>query len=536
MQGAIKGWTIKRIILSLLSVVMGLIVCAALLGSRDEPQVQGKLELYQTNIILQAASLNEQDLAQSQISPAVYKSLVGKEALSLAKVQYESAQAAAQKTAEQLQERIKQAEFNPQIDRRVIEETLLKPLQAVQRDSLKIDLELGLIQAVQQQPTAAQQTWQQLGRILPTSPLVSTAEVLTQLWTPEKTVPAQANQLIDRDLRGWFRYQALHQLYQKQGNTVELLQLQTNQIKAASAAIYKLAALTVLRGGGLLLGVGWFFWLLAVQLLKMRKSPPSSKSGLVLVPPQSSAITNILFPGETKLSTVPWNGEIIWQVILGFLVIGQLILPIAFKLGFKVTSFEIAQATLSQKAAYIFFSYLIMAISVTWFMRTSLQPFEPISKDWFSFKGTKNWVLWGLGGYLVATPIVLLVSVINEKIWQGKGGSNPILSIVLDSKDNGAFIFFLLTAAVAAPLFEEYLFRGFLLPSLTRYLSPWQAIVASGFIFAAAHLSLSELAPLAILGMILGYIYHRTGNLLAPMLLHSLWNGGSMLTLYLLAS
>jgi membrane protease YdiL (CAAX protease family) len=47
---------------------------------------------------------------------------------------------------------------------------------------------------------------------------------------------------------------------------------------------------------------------------------------------------------------------------------------------------------------------------------------------------------------------------------------------------------------------------------------------------------LSELLPLAVLGIILGYVYYRTGNLLASMLLHSLWNGGSMLTLYLLAS
>ena len=45
---------------------------------------------------------------------------------------------------------------------------------------------------------------------------------------------------------------------------------------------------------------------------------------------------------------------------------------------------------------------------------------------------------------------------------------------------------FFLTAAVAAPLFEELLFRGFLLPSLTKYLPGWGAIVISSFIFAAA--------------------------------------------------
>jgi uncharacterized protein len=93
----------------------------------------------------------------------------------------------------------------------------------------------------------------------------------------------------------------------------------------------------------------------------------------------------------------------------------------------------------------------------------------------------------------------------------------------------------MITAAVAAPLFEEYLFRGFLFPSLTRYFSVWQSIGLSGLIFAVAHLSVSEILPLAVLGSILAYVYYRTGNLLASMLIHSLWNGGSLLTLYLLA-
>lgn len=530
MQGATQGWTVKRIILSLLSIVMGLIVGSALLGSWSEPQVQGKLELYQTNILLQASSLNTAELAQAQIPVEVYNSLVGKEAVSLAQQQYEAARTANQQTTAQLQQQLQTAQFDPTItNQQAIAETLTKPLKSIQRNTQQINLELGLLQAVQQKTSAAQQTWQQLRQDLPESPLANTAAVLTQLWNPPTPVATNAMQLIDRDLKGWFRYQALHQLYQKQDDQAALAQLQAQQIAAASAAIYKLANLTIIRGVGLILGVIWGLWLLIAQLLKLRQPAPTAL-------PELDQITSEPLPAENQKISVPWDGEIIWQVILGFLVIGQLLLPIVFNLGFKLTGINLAQVELWQKAAYILFSYLTMAVGVTWFMRASLAPYQPLAATWFSFKGTKNWLLWGLGGYLVATPIVLVVSVINDKIWQGKGGSNPILSIVLDSKDNSAFIFFLLTAAVAAPLFEEYFFRGFLMPSLTRYVSSGQAIVLSGIIFAAAHLSLSELLPLAVLGIILGYVYHRTGNLLASMLLHSLWNGGSMLTLYLLAS
>jgi membrane protease YdiL (CAAX protease family) len=93
---------------------------------------------------------------------------------------------------------------------------------------------------------------------------------------------------------------------------------------------------------------------------------------------------------------------------------------------------------------------------------------------------------------------------------------------------------FFLTAAVAAPLFEEVLFRGFLLPSLTRYMSAGWAIALSALIFAAAHLSLSEVLPLTLLGAILGFVYTRSRNLLSPMVLHSAWNSATMLGLFIL--
>ena len=144
--------------------------------------------------------------------------------------------------------------------------------------------------------------------------------------------------------------------------------------------------------------------------------------------------------------------------------------------------------------------------------------------------------MWGLGGYCVALPLVVVVSLINQQLWQGQGGSNPLLSLALQAQDQVALAIFFFTAAIAAPLFEEFLFRGFLLPSLTRYLPVWGAIVASSLLFAVAHLSLSEILPLTVLGIVLGVVYTRSRNLLAPMLVHSLWNSGTLLSLFILGS
>ena len=125
---------------------------------------------------------------------------------------------------------------------------------------------------------------------------------------------------------------------------------------------------------------------------------------------------------------------------------------------------------------------------------------------------------------------------INDNFWGGKGGSNPLLSLVLENQDLFALAIFYLTAAVAAPFYEEIIFRGFLLPSLTRYISPWGAIIVSSLIFAVAHLNISEILPLTTLGIILGVVYTRSGNLLSSILMHSLWNTGTLVSLFLLGT
>ena len=50
------------------------------------------------------------------------------------------------------------------------------------------------------------------------------------------------------------------------------------------------------------------------------------------------------------------------------------------------------------------------------------------------------------------------------------------------------------------------------------------SLLLTSAVFAMAHFSLQRLIPLVLLGLILGAVYLRTRNLLAPVVLHSLWN------------
>ena len=85
----------------------------------------------------------------------------------------------------------------------------------------------------------------------------------------------------------------------------------------------------------------------------------------------------------------------------------------------------------------------------------------------------------------------------------------------------------LVAVTILAPIFEEMFFRGFLHGHLRRHFTPYGAAMISGFCFALAHLSLSNLLPLWALGFALGILYDRTRSLWAPMIAHALWNLGT---------
>jgi membrane protease YdiL (CAAX protease family) len=78
-------------------------------------------------------------------------------------------------------------------------------------------------------------------------------------------------------------------------------------------------------------------------------------------------------------------------------------------------------------------------------------------------------------------------------------------------------------AILAAPLFEEFIFRGLIFGGLRRTLKPSIAILASAAIFAIVHPPLSMI-PVFFLGVSAAVVYERTKMLAAPMLVHAIYN------------
>jgi len=76
---------------------------------------------------------------------------------------------------------------------------------------------------------------------------------------------------------------------------------------------------------------------------------------------------------------------------------------------------------------------------------------------------------------------------------------------------------------IAAPIFEEFIFRGLIFGGLRRSFSFWPASLASAAIFAILHPALA-IVPVFVLGLATAWTYERTRSLLAPMIVHAVYN------------
>lgn len=83
--------------------------------------------------------------------------------------------------------------------------------------------------------------------------------------------------------------------------------------------------------------------------------------------------------------------------------------------------------------------------------------------------------------------------------------------------------------AVVPAICEEILYRSYVLRAFEKSWGIWPAIVISGFLFGLYHMQLSNLLPLAAIGILLAYITWVSKSVLPAMAGHFANNGGSVL-------
>lgn len=109
-----------------------------------------------------------------------------------------------------------------------------------------------------------------------------------------------------------------------------------------------------------------------------------------------------------------------------------------------------------------------------------------------------------------------------------------IVEIITQMDNFGEMLIVLLVIAVIPAFAEEYLFRGLVQNEFLRWLkNPHLAVWITAAIFSAVHLQFLGFFPRLFLGLLLGYLYVWSGNIIYPMIGHFCNNSLQVLVLYL---
>lgn len=242
-------------------------------------------------------------------------------------------------------------------------------------------------------------------------------------------------------------------------------------------------------------------------------------------------------PRTEALVARPWSASDALRLLVVLLVLlGAFLTGLAFVQQYRpalASSETFAAAAAAAQSAV--FHWPILAFTVACMVRRRLS-----LREAFGIEGRRVPAHACLGAalYPAAFPAVAAAAFAARLLLQWGGVEaepQEVLRLMVD-RGSGLMRFYLIALAVAiAPVAEEILFRGIVMPVLARHTGTAWALVASAAVFAALHMNLAAAAPLFVLGLVLGLAYLYSGSLTVPIALHSVFNGVAIAVSHILA-
>ena len=186
---------------------------------------------------------------------------------------------------------------------------------------------------------------------------------------------------------------------------------------------------------------------------------------------------------------------------------------------------ELSLATTAAGLAGMWGAYLL-TWRVTSNRRGSGRPVEDIG---LHISGWKDVGLGALAGLVTTFVLVNFVYAVLEAV--GVIGSGDLDRLDDPARELGdlahgaSFLVLVLLVGIGAPIVEEIFFRGLLQPAAVRRFGPVGGVMFTAVFFGAAHLQALQFPALAVFGLVLGTLAHRTGRLGPGIVAHIVFNG-----------
>ena len=141
-----------------------------------------------------------------------------------------------------------------------------------------------------------------------------------------------------------------------------------------------------------------------------------------------------------------------------------------------------------------------------------------------------------IGGYLTIIPVLAIIMIlvfIGIRVFSYEPPETKALEILYEAK--GTKLLLILTALVTiiGPITEELFFRGFAYPVFRKKIGVRNAILLVSFIFAMLHMNIVSFFPILALGILLAYLYEKTGSIVPSIAVHIIHNSAVIFFVFL---
>jgi membrane protease YdiL (CAAX protease family) len=233
------------------------------------------------------------------------------------------------------------------------------------------------------------------------------------------------------------------------------------------------------------------------------------------------------------ISRKPWEFDDVARLclaIVGTLCVGMLLAGSLSKLHLRWSEarVEFFQMMISlaffQVSALVWISLFLRRFGIGWMDAFGFGLPEPITAAAY---GVLAGALFLPAAWVLQYFSELLMSLVNLT-----PEPQSVVRVLQDpSLALGGKLLFGAAAIVLAPLAEEAVFRGILYPAIKQRGYPRLALWGTSGVFAVMHGNEATFLPLLIFALVLVFLYETFGNLLAPIVAHSLFNTANFLIL-----
>ena len=131
------------------------------------------------------------------------------------------------------------------------------------------------------------------------------------------------------------------------------------------------------------------------------------------------------------------------------------------------------------------------------------------------------------GLIVLLLPVIMLVTAIAYQFLDGHEEQQEMVTKFHEAAKEGKREIIwqvILTAALIAPITEEFLFRGYFYPVLKRVAGPVPAAIGISLLFGAVHNNAAGFPVLTVLALALTLAYEWSGSILVSIFMHACFN------------